>query len=116
MLRGLHFHRDGVCHAFEVALVPVHDDYLLFSVIFVCHLLAKGLNSCLDESLLCINIKKTVPLIGVFRQLDHPLVEQIQICKILISHSPQLSSNLLSEFSPVSIDGEEMAIGVPLNI
>jgi hypothetical protein len=53
-------------HALQVALISVHDNVLGSNVVLVSHLLSKGLNSSLHESLFSINIEHTVAVIGKF--------------------------------------------------
>lgn len=55
---------NDLSHSLEVALVAVQDDALVVLVVVVGHLLTKGLNSCLHERLLGVNVKLAVSLAG----------------------------------------------------
>jgi len=58
--------KDSLSHSFGIALVTIHDDVLLSPVEGVSQLLAKRLNGRLHESLLGINIKEAVSVVGYF--------------------------------------------------
>ena len=59
---SFYFHGYDTLHSLEVVLVAVHDHHFLTDVQMVCHLLAKGFNSCLNISLFSVDVKKTIPI------------------------------------------------------
>jgi hypothetical protein len=62
-------HWDHLLHTLQIALVPIHNCHAVVHVQVVSHLLAEGLNACLDKGLLSIDIKATVARVGDFREV-----------------------------------------------
>ena len=94
----------------------VHDDNLVVSVELVGHLLAKGLDGCLDEGLLCVHIKLAISFVGSLSEVSHSAIVEIEVLEILIGQIAQFSRNFLLKCCSVLIDGEQVAIGVPLDV
>lgn len=81
--------------ASSIALVAVHDDYLIVTVKLVRQLLSKRLNTVLKEGLLCIDIQSTVALVSILGEGDCPFFKAFELHKVFLGQIAELHRELL---------------------
>ena len=80
------------------------------------HLLPKGLNCWLDESLLSVYVEMAITFVGDFTESADSANKQVVISQIFIAEATKRLCDLRSEGSTLSIELKEVAVGVPSDI
>ena len=82
----------------------------------VCHLLAKGLNCTLDESLLSVHVQFAILFIGHIGKLIDATVEEVHVFVVALLDITEDGGNLVRKSGAVAIDCEEVSIGISSNV
>jgi hypothetical protein len=111
-LGGSDLHGDYGGHALSVALVAVHNDYLVAVVQPVGHLLAEALNARLNKGLLSVDVKRTVAALSQISNLVYATVVQLKFGEVVFAHGTANLSDLLVQGGALAVQGKEVAAGV----
>jgi hypothetical protein len=86
-LGGSYLKRYDLLHPLEILLETIHYDVFLTSVVFLSKLLPERFDGRLHESLLSIDVKRTISLIGQFGDVVALSGELFEYLQIVLGHT-----------------------------
>lgn len=93
-------------------MVAIHNDYLVVAVELVSELLAKGLDTVLEEGLFSVNVKRTVALISILGEGISSLSKPLKFHEIFSVNVTKFLSDLLLKSRHILFEVEHVSTSV----